>query len=365
MIGICAYGCSTAAGQGVEALWMGLSQGQSFVRAVPTRSWPVPPTFEPKACLWPETARATAAYDRLLFHLMNSWREAKTSLNPMALKRTGVILATTKGVIEDYIWGETCPDDVLTPVLDGFCQQAEIQTTRRVVLSNACSSSLSALWLAREWLCSQSVDHVIILAADTVGPFTLQGFNCLHALSAQTCRPFSGARDGLQLGEAAAVLVLGHSVGDFVLSGVAIDVEGYAVTRPSPSGKSLQRAVQQMPARPDLIFAHGTGTVLNDAIEDQVFHEEYGTEPLITGSKWSIGHTLGACGAIDTILACESIRRAQVPALGNTSDADPGFHSRYLLKGAQTDHVPQRVLISSLGFGGIHAVALMEKRVSQ
>jgi 3-oxoacyl-[acyl-carrier-protein] synthase-1 len=347
MISINAYGCSTSAGKGVEALWVGVQAGRSFVSS--------------QVCLWPGE-RNDSQKERLLSHLIYSWQEAKAQIDPQTLGRVGVILSSTKGFVEDHVWANEMPaTDLMTPLLNLFCRQTEIVAAKKIVVSNACASSLSAVWLAERWLNSSAIDSVVILAADGVGPFVTQGFQCLHALTLNQSRPFSRARDGLQLGEAAAVLVLSKRSSALQISGVAIDVEGYAVTRPSPSGESLRRATQKLTGTPDLIVAHGTGTVLNDEIEDQIYFQQFGKHPWITGSKWSIGHTLGASGAVDLILAGESIRRGEVFNLGRTPEVDPKFHCQYLVRDSQTKLAPARVLVSSLGFGGVHAVAMVEK----
>lgn len=364
MIGITSYGCSTSAGEGVEALWKGVSTGQNFLKPFPTTAWPVTLNFTPKVCSWPGERQSTAL-DRMMSHLMFSWREARANVD-LSRDRIGVILASTKGLIEDHIWsGESLKNDLMTPLLQTFCQRAEISAVKKMVVSNACTSSLSAIWLAEKWLEADVVDSVVVAAAEEVGPFVLQGFHCLHALTASVAQPFAKERDGLQLGETAAVMILSKRPSDVVVSGVAVDVEGHAVTRSAPSGNSLKRAIRSLPpGEPDLILAHGTGTQLNDEIEDQIFFGEYASRPAVTGSKWSIGHSLGASGAVDLILASESIRRQTTFRLGNTEQADPKFRCRYLTKNSDVNVQPSRVLISSLGFGGIHAVTMVEKGAS-
>lgn len=361
MIAITSYGCSTSAGEGVEALWKGVSTGRNFLAPVSFENSPIELPAAAKVCRWPGP-RPSTAMDRMLKHLMVSWREAKAGVN-LSGQRVGVILASTKGIIEDFIWSSpSIATDLMTPLLNSFCQQAEIPAVKKIVVSNACTSSLSALWLAEKWLDSDVVDSVVVAAAEEIGPFVLQGFHCLHALTESIAKPFAKDRDGLQLGENAAVLILSKQASSFQVAGVAVDVEGHAVTRSAPSGASLKRAIQALALdTPDLILAHGTGTQLNDEIEDQIFYSEYGVRPVVTGSKWSIGHSLGASGAVDLILACESIRRSQAFCIETTQTSDEKFRCRYLTKDSETEIEPSRVLISSLGFGGIHAVAMVER----
>jgi 3-oxoacyl-[acyl-carrier-protein] synthase II len=115
---------------------------------------------------------------------------------------------------------------------------------------------------------------------------------------------------------------------------------------------------------PELIIAHGTATALNDPAEDQAFESLFGSDeesPLITASKGSIGHTLGASGSIDLIAACEALKRQQVFCINNNDRVDASFSGRYLYAG-HTYAIPKlnRVLITSLGFGGVNAAALVE-----
>lgn len=359
------YGCTSAAGIGVESLWNAVRGGRDCSRPVPIANWPIEPSFSPRACLWTDHGSDASASDKLVRELLRAWREARENLPPR-FQNFGVILASTKGVVEDHVWGaaeDSESQDFIAPLLSRFLKEAELNPEISVVVSNACSSSISALWLAESWLERGDVDHVVILAADLVGPFVLQGFQCLHALSATTVRPFAGNRDGLQLGEAAACVVLSReSVSDLILEGAAIDAEGYAVTRPSPSGESLERAIAQLKCpEPDLIIAHGTGTELNDQTEDRVFSKLF-PRAAVTASKWCIGHTLAASGLVDVILACEAVRRAQAFSISNTEAADPSFSTRYLTSGAPLGIFPRRVLVTSLGFGGIHAAASVSRR---
>ncbi len=363
MIGVVAYGASTAAGEGVEALWSGVHSGRDFSRALDCSDWPVKPDFAARACLLPSSREFENQEERLFTHLHRAWREASADLDRGQLGRVGVILASTKGFVEDRIWNSNSDlrQDFLAPLLTRFCRLAEVTAVTQVVVSNACASSHSALWLATQWFQADRVDTVIVLAVDGVGPFVLQGFHSLQALSVSSARPFAPDRDGMRLGEAAVVVVLASKPCAIGLTGVGLDAEGFAAVRPSPSGQSLRRALRALASVPDMIIAHATATVLNDVVEDQVFHTHFGLAPVVTGSKWSIGHTLAACGAVDLVLACESIIRRTGFRLGNTPEVDPSFRCRYLTQNAALDVEPERVLFSALGFGGIHAVAQVER----
>ena len=357
MISILGAGCSTAAGPSITSLMSGLNAGRNYLTRVPTESWPVKPTFEPFAFRFPE--REQSVRETLLKHLSLSFHEA---LGARDLEGTyGVILASTKGLTEDVVWTSSSDIDPLTPLLDDFISRHQLKPSRKICVSNACASSLAALALARMWLVD--LDHVIVLAADSVDSFVLHGFNGLRVLTNEVVRPFDGKRSGFYLGDAAACVLLSRKISsDTQLIDARFDSEGYAVTRPSHSGESLLRACRQIEGvlGAELVIAHGTATRANDETEDRVFSAlfESAAPPAITGTKWMIGHTLGASGLIDTIVAREAIRAQSSTALMTTKHIDPKFKGRYVLGHTQVMPI-KKVLVTSLGFGGVHAAALV------
>jgi 3-oxoacyl-[acyl-carrier-protein] synthase II len=215
----------------------------------------------------------------------------------------------------------------------------------------------------------QGIDQVLILAADAVTSFVGKGFQVLKLLSANGVRSFSADRNGFFLGEGAACLLVTREKrgSDCLLHTVGLDSEGSAVTRPSHSGISLRQAALRIPnllaLKPEILIAHGTGTVINDETEDLAFSELFsGSEcPWITGSKWCVGHTLAVSGALDVIAAAEALRAQKIFRLMTTEAPDPRFRGRYLTKNSTPPESFKRVMISSLGFGGMHASALLER----
>ncbi len=365
MIGIEAYGCVTAAGQGRQALWQSLKRGQINERVV-TFPWRVTPrnTVYPRACLL--DGSAGSFQERLVDGLTTAWQEAK-SQKPIDVNSLGVIFCSTKGCMEDFAWNENLTpqemsQDPYTPVLESFLKRNEISPKRTMCVSNACASSIAGLFLARLWLSQGLVSQVLLLAGDLIGEFTFQGFDLLNAMSASQCRPFSFDRDGLRLGDACVAIVLGGE-SDILLSGVGLDTEGFAVSRPDTSGGSLLRAFKRLDQEePDLIVAHGTGTIANDMTEDNAFSQTC-QKSFITATKWSLGHTLGASGAVDLIASCEVLKRQDIFGLATTRKIDPSFKGRYITADSDLPKIAwRRILISSLGFGGTHGLALIEKR---
>lgn len=362
-ISVLGYGCSSSAGQGVNPFWNGLVEGIDHSRPIDTTSWKVRPPVTLLACKWDQK---DSAHQTLLTQLTFSWEELLTQLSPTQKQnvgnKLGIIFASTKGLLEDFVWlgkPESLDTDPLTPVLDSFIQKAGLSPHKKICVSLACASSHGAFYLATHWLKTQSIDRVLILAADTIGPFVVNGFYSLRALAATKNRPFSGERDGLQLGDAAAAILLSKEEGPFTLDAVALDTEGHAITKSSQDGMSLKKIHQLLGLREkkiDAIVVHGTGTRENDRVEDLVLSSTFATDrPPTMGTKWSIGHTLGASGAMDFISACEMMRHQKPFRMANTQAIDPTFKHAYLTR---TTPIPsgsiKTVLVHSLGFGGIH-----------
>ena len=361
------YGIVTTHGNGAKALYAALRGGVSRPTELAQGSWPVAPSGRSLAFYAP--GRSETALDTLVSRLSRAWDEAAV---PAAVRDDcALVFASTKGCTEDYIWTDRRAAgraDPFTPVVESFLARTGLRPREWVTVSNACASSHSAVHLARSWLERGVAKHVVVLAADVVGPFVLQGFHALHALSPTTCRPFHRDRDGLLLGEAAAVAVFDGQLGGeggWAVRGTGLDCEGHAVTRPEGSGASLARAVRaaagDLPI--DAILAHGTATQANDQAEDQVFRALPGA-PLVSATKWSVGHCLGASGLVDLVAAAEWLR-AQAPFAISTCDVpDPAFSSRLLTPAALADLAParpwKRLLVTALGFGGVHSAFTLE-----
>jgi len=386
MVRVLGYGCNSSAGPSSSSFWTGLRQGKDHSSPVCEHLDLVGTAIDPtlQACFWkPEPRPGGGTRGLLVRQLSRAWNEALEGLSPSEKKtfprdeRLGVILVTTKGCIEDFIWDASdaaiaseMGRDPFGSILSDFLVFNGLKTSNTICVSNACASALSALVLARSWIRQKRVSHVVVLAADRVGRFVLQGFHCLRALSTTRARSASGDRDGLRLGEAAAAILLSHSESpgrELFLAGLGLETEGYAVTRPSVSGTSLRKACQAALSSakvtiPDLIIAHGTATPINDLAEDQVFISLFpdGNVP-VTGTKGSIGHTLAASGAMDFIAACRALEEQMAFPITNTRKVDPAFGSRYLISQDGEDHVfpLKTVMVSSLGFGGVHSAACL------
>lgn len=384
-ISILGTGCTTSTGNSVREFMLALETGADSLVPVETSNWKIPPKpgFEPRAFRWRDRSDETAR-ELLTRKLKTAFEEAAIAL-PVFTKsaandsaRIGVILASTKGFTEDFVWeNETkhFTQDPLTPLLNDAILACHLKPSMKICVSNACASSLAALAVAKTWLAANRVDHVVVFACDAVDSFVLHGFHHLRVLSPDRTRPFSESRSGFHLGDAAACVILSSKIeSEFKLKDAKIDSEGHAATRPSDQGESLLRACRNLDtfaeSEPELVIAHGTSTKANDVTEDRVFTALFNStsstaslenSPAVTGTKWSVGHTLGAAGLLDVIAAVEVLKSQKVFAIATSSEVDKAFKSNYVFAGSkQVPTFIKRVLVTSLGFGGVHAAALVE-----
>lgn len=236
----------------------------------------------------------------------------------------------------------------------------------------ACASSTLAIGLARAWLDDDRCDVALSGGFDAVSVFVAAGFESLRATAgARGPRPFREGRDGLALGEGAAVLALVREplarrsarVHGWV-AGFGASCDATHLTAPDPGGAGLARAAATAMAEAgapavDLVSAHGTATVQNDRAEAAAIRaalgEAAGRTP-VHALKGAIGHTLGAAGALETLSALRAIERGVAPAsYGEGAAVEAGL--RVL---DRAERSPARVALKlSSAFGGANAALVV------
>ncbi len=177
-------------------------------------------------------------------------------------------------------------------------------------LSTACSSSARAFISAQRLLAADMADVVLVGGADTLCGLTLNGFYSLESLAAAICAPFARDRDGINIGEAAALCLLTREAGPVALLGAGESSDAYHVSAPHPEGfgaeAAMRMALEQGGVQPEqvgYINLHGTGTRLNDSMEAKAVHRLFGDRVPCSSTKALTGHTLGAAGATEAALA--------------------------------------------------------------
>ncbi|MND67422.1 3-oxoacyl-[acyl-carrier-protein] synthase 2 [compost metagenome] len=174
------------------------------------------------------------------------------------------------------------------------------------VISTACTSSAKALMSARRLLDLGICDAVLCGGVDTLCTLTLNGFSALEALSNQRCNPFSRNRDGINIGEAAALFVMSKAPGAIALLGAGASSDAHHISAPDPSGQGALQAMEKAlaqarltPGQIDYVNLHGTATAHNDAMESLAVHTLFPHGVACSSTKPMSGHTLGAAGALE------------------------------------------------------------------
>jgi 3-oxoacyl-[acyl-carrier-protein] synthase II len=245
------------------------------------------------------------------------------------------------------------------------------------VISNACASGTNAIGHAWELIRSGRAERVLAGGYDALCHLVFAGFDSLQALTTTTCRPFDAQRDGLVLGEGAGVLAMeslesahrrdAEILGEVIGYGTSTDV--HHLTQPQPEGRAVWAAMEDActragvtPVQVDYVNAHGTGTPLNDAAEAAALVNWAGagaTRLPVSSTKGSIGHLLGAAGAVEAIVCLMALREQWLPPepMVARPDAACGFDLVREPREARVDVA----LSNSIGFGGANATLILRR----
>ena len=230
-------------------------------------------------------------------------------------------------------------------------------------INTACSSSANAIMFGANLLKNKLAKRVIVGGTDSLAKFTINGFHALHILSPEICRPFDENRNGLNLGEGAAFLVLEREEDVIdkkvyaVLSGYYNANDAFHPSSLSATGDgpylSMKGALQMaglIPGDINFINAHGTGTENNDEVESYAMIRLFDQPPAFASTKSFTGHTLGAAGAIEAVYSILNLIHQEIY---------PGLHfnqpipSTRLIPEQQYQKKSLRHIMSnSFGFGG-------------
>jgi 3-oxoacyl-[acyl-carrier-protein] synthase-1 len=249
--------------------------------------------------------------------------------------------------------------------LGGFLQTAIDWRGPCLTVSTACSSSAKAYATAARWLQQGVCDAVLVGGCDTLCGSTLHGFASLELTSAQPCRPFDSARDGISIGEAAAFAILVRADRDdtrdaYYLLGYGESSDAHHMSAPHPEGAGARLAIDAAlrraglaPADVDYINLHGTASRLNDLVEATLVDAIFPDTTLASSTKGWTGHTLGAAGALEATFSLLAIEHSLAPGTLNCTDLDAACGRQLLL--GNTAFAIRVALSNSFGFGGTNA----------
>lgn len=224
-------------------------------------------------------------------------------------------------------------------------------------ISTACSSSGRVFITAQRLLRSGLVDAVIVGGCDTVCRLTLNGFRGLEALSKQLCRPFSEQRDGINIGEAAAFMLLSNEQSDIALLGAGESSDAHHISAPHPEGHGAEVAMRNALEQAGLsiddigyINAHGTATELNDRMESKAIQRIFGQATPVSSTKMMTGHTLGAASATEAAIAWHILKYRLSLPIQNCSDKAEDININLIEQPTKLNG--KAILSNSFAFGG-------------
>ena len=348
-------------GETSEENYLSVKAGRSGIRA-----------YEPGTCNIPEGFYASLLFEDFETLALKSAQKAianaqKTIGNAqleLKGKRTAFILSSTKGNIEENI--------SLADSAQRIATQLGIDA-KPIVVCNACISGLSALILGNRLIDSDLYDAAIVCGCDTPRQFILSGFQSLKALSPEPCRPFDMERMGLNLGEAAATLILSKNPiqgNSWRMGDGFIRNDAFHISTPSKTADglylSLQRTLEsftkeisstckQIDMKEHLAFinAHGTATLFNDQMESVAIGRVGLSDLPANAYKSFWGHTMGASGILETIISMKAIDDDTI--LGTRGFSELGVSGKMNIC-AENRPTDKKGFIKMLsGFGGCNA----------
>lgn len=380
-VAISHYSILTALGKGVEANWRAVVDGDSGLRpndfpGCDLATWIGRVPDDDFEALPSDLQGLESRNNRLAFSgLMADGfiHHARSATKRFGAHRTGVIIGTSTSSIgrteEGYMRllpGDAFPapwvqPDVQNPHSPGYLVAILTGATGPcMTIGTACSSSAKVFASAARWLHAGVVDAVIVGGVDSLCLSVLYGFNSLQLVSNHPCRPFDSRRDGISIGEGAGFALVSRpsdSEAKCFLVGYGESSDAYHMSSPHPEGLGAEYAIREalergMVNHNDIgyINLHGTGTRANDAVEALVVDRCFGGRTVASSTKGWTGHTLGAAGIVEAIIAMESLLHGVAPQTLNMTQRFEGCPEK-VLSSNHTYDAPA-AMSNSFGFGG-------------
>ncbi len=334
-----------------------------------------------------ETGRLDRATNMLLLAADQAWQQARWN----ASAGLPLVLGTTSGGMSMgeayYRQAINEPERRRRQAARVLQYQAQIQAAQLAkafgftgpinIIANACASGANALGHAWSLISRGHADRVLSGGYDALSQLVFAGFDSLQALTATQCRPFDAQRDGLALGEGAAILALesfesalrrrARVLGEIVGYGATTDT--HHLTQPHPEGtaalNSMKIACRTAGLRPEdigYVNAHGTGTPLNDIAEAEAINRWAGEQAAalpVSSTKASIGHLLGAAGSVEAVVCLMALQGQWLPP--NTATRNVDEACRFTVVRAPNSAKFTHALTNSFGFGGANATLVLRR----
>jgi len=238
-----------------------------------------------------------------------------------------------------------------------------------IIISNACISGVMGIITGMRLLRTGQYENAVVAGVDVISSFVLSGFESFQALSTQVCRPFDKSRDGLNLGEGAATIILSTDkqyAGNIKVLGGSVSNDANHISGPSRTGQELSFAIDQslkeaVLSTDDISFisAHGTATPYNDEMEAKAINLSNLQSVPLNSLKGYYGHTLGAAGLIESVISIQSLKEELLLPT-------PGYNESGVTQSVNvvTDIKPiqaKNFIKTASGFGGCNAAVIFGK----
>ncbi|WP_336083936.1 beta-ketoacyl-ACP synthase [Thalassospira sp. CH_XMU1448-2] len=254
-----------------------------------------------------------------------------------------------------------------------FLRDALDLQNQAYVISTACSSSAKAFGAAQRLIRAGLCDAVLVGGVDSLCRLTVRGFHSLSSVATGICNPLSINRDGINIGEGAALFVMRPDRGKIAVMGVGETSDAHHPNAPHPDGigamAAMRAALEQSGLPTDAISyvnLHGTATPLNDSMEARAVHTIFDHPVAVSSTKPMTGHTLGAAGAIEAAILWLSLDQmhdgAPLPRHIWDGVIDPGIPAINLVEtvGQRLAPADQSAMMSnSFAFGGSNVSVIL------
>ena len=335
----------------------------------------------------PETATQNRFYDMLGLSLREMMKDAGVGAEDFAAmgNRCRMFFGTFLYYSETYAlywkgkhYGQEDHSLVLSNDYTAFARKITGIKGTAAVSTSACASSAAAVGMAMDYIRNGLCDVAAVVGIDALSLGEAYGFQALKLLSGGICNPYDKNRDGINIGEGCAVLLLeslSHAKARKAqiygeVAGYALGNDAYHIISPEPTGESAYRVMKNALAdagitadQVDYINGHGTGTLSNDTMEMQAIEKlmaDTDKQVWLSSTKSLVGHCMGAAGAVELIsvlLSMDSGHYIPMPNLKDPIDHD----EKIFMSGKAVPLDIKYALSNSFAFAGNSAAVVLKK----
>ena len=307
-----------------------------------------------------------AYYYDVLFHTIEK-ALADAGLKPREISELPIFFGSTSNDIPIYEDTYKTSRRVLSQTSSGYGNIANEIAIRFDIkaacytFTTACTSSANGIIFAADMIAQGFIKRALVVGYDLFSNLGFYGFESLKLISPSPCKPFDKNREGIVIGEGCGALILDRknsAPNDFYYLGGANICDTYSVTTHNPKGDQIAAAIREAMARAgveprqiDAVKAHATGNYHNDLTEGNALNQIFQNRvPPLTGLKPFIGHTVGACGVIESILFTEAVKSGFMPATLGFEEIDDEINVEPITRPVSIQ--TGTFLLNYFGFGG-------------